>query len=164
MMDNALMYRQLDQDSPHGACTFYDARHGEASIALCRCGWASPPSATTEEAAEAWTRHREPASPPPAAPRPDVAPKCEICGEPMAEGEGMFKFHGYSGPCPKPALPRPAPVDWKSRYTDLLRLVRELEGHIKSTERRDNLARSRDIECALDALFAAARDSEEKHG
>jgi NTP pyrophosphatase (non-canonical NTP hydrolase) len=27
---------------------------------------------------------------------------CEICGEPMPAGEEMFKFHGYSGPCPKP--------------------------------------------------------------
>lgn len=32
--------------------------------------------------------------------------KCEMCGEPMPEGEEMFKFHGYSGPCPKPPLPR----------------------------------------------------------
>jgi hypothetical protein len=32
--------------------------------------------------------------------------KCELCGEPMPEGETMFKFHGYSGPCPKPPLPR----------------------------------------------------------
>ncbi len=31
--------------------------------------------------------------------------KCELCGEPMPEGEEMFKFHGYSGPCPKPPLP-----------------------------------------------------------
>lgn len=29
-------------------------------------------------------------------------PKCELCGEPMPAGEEMFKFHGYSGPCPKP--------------------------------------------------------------
>lgn len=35
--------------------------------------------------------------------------KCELCGEPLPEGEQMFKFHGYSGPCPKPPLPRPAP-------------------------------------------------------
>lgn len=28
--------------------------------------------------------------------------KCELCGEPMPEGETMFKVHGYSGPCPKP--------------------------------------------------------------
>jgi hypothetical protein len=36
----------------------------------------------------------------------DVA-KCELCGEPMPEGEEMFKFHGYSGPCPRPPLPKP---------------------------------------------------------
>lgn len=30
--------------------------------------------------------------------------KCTICGEPVPEGETMFKFHGYSGPCPKPPL------------------------------------------------------------
>ncbi len=35
--------------------------------------------------------------------------KCELCGEPMPAGEEMFKIHGYSGPCPAPALPR---VDW----------------------------------------------------
>ena len=27
---------------------------------------------------------------------------CILCGEPMPTGEEMFKFHGYSGPCPKP--------------------------------------------------------------
>ena len=37
--------------------------------------------------------------------------KCELCGEPMPEGETMFKFHGYSGPCPKPPLER------KPRFT-----------------------------------------------
>lgn len=30
--------------------------------------------------------------------------RCELCGEPMPAGEQMFKFHGYSGPCPKPPL------------------------------------------------------------
>lgn len=29
---------------------------------------------------------------------------CSVCGEPMPAGEEMFKFHGYSGPCPKPPL------------------------------------------------------------
>jgi hypothetical protein len=28
---------------------------------------------------------------------------CSICGEPMPEGERMFKYHGYSGPCPAKA-------------------------------------------------------------
>jgi len=27
---------------------------------------------------------------------------CELCGEQMPPGEEMFKYHGYSGPCPKP--------------------------------------------------------------
>ena len=30
--------------------------------------------------------------------------KCKLCGEPMPEGETMFHYHGYSGPCPKPPL------------------------------------------------------------
>lgn len=30
--------------------------------------------------------------------------KCAICGEPMPTGEEMFKFHGYSGDCPKPPI------------------------------------------------------------
>lgn len=25
---------------------------------------------------------------------------CELCGHPMPDDEQMFKFHGYSGPCP----------------------------------------------------------------
>lgn len=33
---------------------------------------------------------------------------CTICGEPMPDGEEMFKFHGYSGPCPKPPVPKPS--------------------------------------------------------
>lgn len=31
---------------------------------------------------------------------------CTVCGDPMPEGEQMFNYHGYSGPCPKPPLPR----------------------------------------------------------
>ena len=37
----------------------------------------------------------------------DVKPNCGLCGEPMPDGEKMFKYHGYSGPCPKPRLPKP---------------------------------------------------------
>jgi hypothetical protein len=32
--------------------------------------------------------------------------KCELCGEPMPAGEEIFNYHGYSGPCPKPPLPK----------------------------------------------------------
>lgn len=38
---------------------------------------------------------------------PAKPPVCQICGAPMPEGEEMFKFHGFSGPCPVPKLPRP---------------------------------------------------------
>jgi hypothetical protein len=34
-------------------------------------------------------------------------PVCTVCGDLMPAGEEMFKFHGYSGPCPKPPLPKP---------------------------------------------------------
>ncbi|MCA3246080.1 MAG: hypothetical protein ING19_21165 [Azospirillum sp.] len=33
--------------------------------------------------------------------------KCELCGEPMPAGEKMFRYHGTSGPCPKPPKPMP---------------------------------------------------------
>lgn len=37
-------------------------------------------------------------------------PNCEMCGDPMPPGEEMFRFHGYSGPCPKPPLERAEPT------------------------------------------------------
>jgi hypothetical protein len=43
--------------------------------------------------------------------QPTEKSTCELCGEPMPPGEEMFKFHGYSGPCPKPPLPRLADDD-----------------------------------------------------
>lgn len=27
---------------------------------------------------------------------------CALCGQPMPDGEEMFLYHGYSGPCPAP--------------------------------------------------------------
>jgi hypothetical protein len=47
--------------------------------------------------------------------------KCELCGEPMPAGEEMFKYHGYSGPCPKPPLPKPkveAVIEYVHRETN----------------------------------------------
>ena len=40
---------------------------------------------------------------------PDDLARCGLCGELMPPGEEMFRFHGYSGPCPKPALQPPCP-------------------------------------------------------
>lgn len=37
--------------------------------------------------------------------------RCELCGEVLPATEQMFKYHGYSGPCPKPPLSKPEPID-----------------------------------------------------
>lgn len=51
--------------------------------------------------------------------------KCELCGEPMPDGEEMFKFHGYSGPCPKEPLPVVSRVD--TRDEEIARLKADAE-------------------------------------
>lgn len=33
--------------------------------------------------------------------------QCLSCGEPMPDGEEVFNYHGYSGPCPKPPKAEP---------------------------------------------------------
>jgi hypothetical protein len=43
-------------------------------------------------------------------------PRCQVCGEPMPEGETMFKFHGYSGPCPKPPLEKQRAGNLKAQH------------------------------------------------
>ena len=61
----------------------------------------------------------------------DKPSTCRLCGEPMPPGEEMFKYHGYSGPCPKPPLQSDSPPklrvciaidDWKlPTFTRLLK-------------------------------------------
>ena len=34
----------------------------------------------------------------------DLEHLCELCGEPMPIGEKTFRYHGFSGDCPKPYL------------------------------------------------------------
>ena len=53
-------------------------------------------------------------------------PKCELCGELMPDGEEMFKFHGYSGPCPKPPLPQALTSSTQDRIAELERERDEL--------------------------------------
>ena len=47
--------------------------------------------------------------------------KCELCGEPMPPGEEMYKYHGYSGPCPKPPTVAASPPVNASAELALLR-------------------------------------------
>ena len=57
---------------------------------------------------------------------------CELCGEPMPVGEEMFKFHGYSGSCPKPPLPRKPVMDYESLLTSHADLLAALKGAVET--------------------------------
>lgn len=35
----------------------------------------------------------------------EAGARCGLCGGPMSEGEEMFMYHGYSGPCPQKEKP-----------------------------------------------------------
>lgn len=48
-------------------------------------------------------------------------PICSLCGEPMPPGEEMLKYHGYSGPCPKPPLKEKDPAEIGLSNTEELR-------------------------------------------
>lgn len=73
----------------------------------------------------------------------DETSLCEICGEPMPPGEEMFKYHGYSGPCPKP--PKKKPYSYDPACEELARhflsdlapssdqFARDLAQHIQNT-------------------------------
>lgn len=72
-------------------------------------------------------------------------PVCELCGEPMPPGETMFKFHGYSGPCPKPPLrsllsqPKLATSsekDWRAYYENKCREQRNRIAALESAVQR----------------------------
>lgn len=54
--------------------------------------------------------------------------KCVLCGEPMPKGEEMFKFHGYSGECPKPPLSKKSVQisDYERGQRDTLNAILDL--------------------------------------
>ena len=58
-------------------------------------------------------------------------PKCNICGEPMPEGETMFMYHGYSGPCPKPPLLAPHQARVVAEKTELDEKIDKLSIFLK---------------------------------
>lgn len=91
----------------------------------------------------------------------DVA-RCAICGEPMPLGEQMFKFHGYSGDCPKPPLPKPTKQTYEEleralaasqarceRLREGLRLYRASHNHCIATEPQGLCNKCRIAEAAL---------------
>ena len=87
--------------------------------------------------------------------------KCEMCGEPMPSGEEMFKFHGYSGPCPKKPLLQP----YQSRVVEEKReLDEKIDKLVKfhgseafiglSSDERDRLTRQSDIMRSYSAILS----------
>ncbi len=69
--------------------------------------------------------------------------KCELCGEPMPPGEQMFKYHGYSGPCPPKAVitgRRTATSPWKSESPPAPDPKREPQTPIKGDTRSPVIA------------------------
>jgi hypothetical protein len=63
---------------------------------------------------------------------PDHIALCGICGEPMPENEEMFKYHGYSGNCPKPPLKKLTPTPLQSDSTAAIRnaVIDECQGKL----------------------------------
>jgi hypothetical protein len=81
-------------------------------------------------------------------------PNCEMCGDPMPPGEEMFKFHGYSGPCPKPIKPL------SSKHDELKsELARELKAHCGTIDRAERAEQQRDkLLSALNQVLTILRD------
>ena len=90
--------------------------------------------------------------------------KCVLCGEPMPRGEEMFKFHGYSGPCPKASLPSP-PTEIEALYQQLTSM--EDKYLVEKGMRRLNSGESESLRQQLSAeimrLEIALRIKTEEH-
>lgn len=78
--------------------------------------------------------------------------KCELCGEPMPEGEEMFKIHGYSGGCPKPPIKTPHSIEAVIEYVH-----REVDGKFWIMIRADR------IECNSIGPFDTAAERQRAH-
>jgi len=78
---------------------------------------------------------------------------CELCGAPMPPGEETFKYHGYSGPCPKPPLPKET-----SPLEDSVKAVRTWQRHYLLREYGDNghvLPENLELSGHIDRLISA---------
>lgn len=88
-------------------------------------------------------------------------PLCGICGEPMPEGEEMFKYHGYSCDCPKPPLHPSVRGERNAGDADILTaLVKHATGDVGEdayirlypADARRILGRVKKLEAELEAL------------
>ncbi len=92
--------------------------------------------------------------------RPSDEGRCDICGEPMPEGESMFRMHGYSGPCPKLPLPQPKVDTIESLRAErdalaaLLRECREDWIRLAYGASHEDVAAYRDFATRIDGALA----------
>lgn len=86
-------------------------------------------------------------------------PNCALCGEPMPEDEAMFKYHGYSGPCPKPPLKKgqldPAGVP-KEPLSVLEREALKLLGEVQMLDGGDYFRVPMELRMRIDAVLLMA--------
>ena len=76
----------------------------------------------------------------------------------MPRGEEMFKFHGYSGPCPKASLPSP-PTEIEALYQQLTSM--EDKYLVEKGMRRLNSGESESLRQQLSAALAACKVKDE---
>lgn len=88
----------------------------------------------------------------------DVEAVCKLCGEPMPKGEEMFKYHGYSGPCPTPAkLPAPTPVATGEGMETPLDMQNARNWIICATEHPDTNRRDEAVRLIAEGLAAISK-------
>lgn len=84
---------------------------------------------------------------------------CALCGEPMPEGEQMFKYHGYSGPCPKPPLKKgqldPAGIP-KEPLSVLERETLKLLGTVQMLDGSESVKLPMEVRMGIDAVLMMA--------
>ena len=73
-------------------------------------------------------------------------PKCLICGEPIPEGEEMFKIHGFSGDCPSPPLPTSGTPRTDAEYTYVVHGITYVSIHFAHQLERENQQLREEIE------------------
>lgn len=84
---------------------------------------------------------------------------CKLCGEPLPEGETMFNYHGYSGPCPKPPLKKveldPA-GEPKAELTVLERKAIEVLNNIKAAADGGLIRLPEEMQMGIDVVLMMA--------
>lgn len=69
--------------------------------------------------------------------------RCELCGEPMPPGEEMFRYHGHSGPCPKPPKTKESNERDREMAREFLAPYPDLRGLVMEERLAEKIAAAR---------------------